>query len=132
MTLVLRQCDAVTCSTDHSTGLQVIGDGGGVVKALGDRECSVQRRHQKVVEEAPSPFVGPELRTRLLSAAVRLCSAAKYRSAGTVEFLVDAYTQEFFFLEVNTRLQVEHGITEMVTGIDIVEWMLRLQLEVRA
>lgn len=102
-----------------------------MVKALGERECSVQRRHQKVVEEAPSPFVGPDLRERLLSAAVRLCSAAHYRSAGTVEFLVDADTEEFFFLEVNTRLQVEHGITEMVTSLDIVEWMLRLQLTVR-
>lgn len=101
-----------------------------MVKALGERECSVQRRHQKVVEEAPSPFVSPALRERLLAAAVRLCSAACYRSAGTVEFLVDVDTQEFFFLEVNTRLQVEHGITEMVTGLDIVEWMLRLQLEV--
>eukprot|EP00892_Ulva_mutabilis_P009832 jgi/Ulvmu1/7220/UM035_0006.1 len=112
--------------------VQVLGDGAGVVTALGERECSVQRRHQKVVEEAPSPSIGEKLRAQLLAAAVRLCSAAHYRSAGTVEFLVDADTQEFFFLEVNTRLQVEHGITEMVTGQDIVEWMLRLQLKISA
>jgi biotin carboxylase len=84
-----------------------------------------------VVEESPSAFVDAQMRGELLGAAVRLCSAARYRSAGTVEFLVDAESKQFFFLEVNARLQVEHGITELVSGTDIVEWMLRLQLPVR-
>ena len=86
----------------------MFGDGEGHVIALGDRECSVQRRHQKVIEEAPSPFVDAALREKLMGAAAALCAAAKYRSAGTVEFLVDADTRSFYFLEVNTRLQVRH------------------------
>ena len=109
----------------------MFGDGEGHVVALGERECSVQRRHQKVIEECPSPFVDAPLREALCGAAVALCAAARYRSAGTVEFLVDAATKKFYFLEVNTRLQVEHGITELVTGTDVVEMMLRLQLEAR-
>lgn len=86
--------------------MQVFGDGDGHVVALGERECSVQRRHQKVIEECPSPFVDAEFRADLMDASVRLCGAAKYRSAGTVEFLVDADARKFYFLEVNTRLQV--------------------------
>ena len=106
--------------------VQVFGDGAGGVLALGERDCSLQRRNQKVVEETPAPNLRPAVRDALLATARQLAAAAHYRSAGTVEFVVDAATQEFFFLEVNARLQVEHGVTEAVTGIDIVEWMLRL------
>jgi urea carboxylase len=106
--------------------VQVFGDGRGGVVALGERDCSLQRRNQKVVEETPAPHLRADVRAALLATAVRLAQAAAYRSAGTVEFVVDARTQEFFFLEVNARLQVEHGVTEAVTGVDIVEWMVRL------
>ncbi|MCJ2188462.1 urea carboxylase [Novosphingobium beihaiensis] len=105
--------------------VQLFGDGEGRIVALGERDCSLQRRNQKVVEEAPAPLLPETVRTALFAAAVRLGEAAKYRSAGTVEFLYDAETQEFFFLEMNTRLQVEHGVTEAVLGIDLVEWMVR-------
>ena len=105
--------------------VQVFGDGAGKVVALGERDCSLQRRNQKVVEETPAPGLPAATRAALLDAAVRLTSAADYRSAGTVEFLYDADRDDFFFLEVNTRLQVEHGVTEQVTGVDIVEWMVR-------
>lgn len=105
--------------------VQLFGDGQGRVMALGERDCSLQRRNQKVVEEAPAPLLPDSVRTELFAAAVRLGEAAKYRSAGTVEFLYDADRAEFFFLEMNTRLQVEHGVTEMVMGIDLVEWMVR-------
>jgi propionyl-CoA carboxylase alpha chain len=106
--------------------IQILGDAHGNLVHLGERECSIQRRHQKILEESPSPRVDPTLRDRMGSAAIRLASALGYQSAGTVEFLVDDETGEFFFLEVNTRLQVEHPVTEAVTGIDLVHEQLRI------
>jgi acetyl-CoA carboxylase, biotin carboxylase subunit len=104
--------------------IQVLGLGSGRVVALGDRDCSVQRRHQKVAEETPSPGVTDELRRRMLTGAVLAGEAVGYRNAGTVECLVDPATQDYVFLEMNTRLQVEHPVTEMVTGIDLVQEQL--------
>src|SRR5436190_701061 len=106
--------------------VQILGLADGRVVALGERECSVQRRNQKVLEESPSPAVSPELRARLCAAAVRAGEAVGYRNAGTVECLLDPATGEFFFLEMNTRLQVEHPITESVYGVDLVEEQLRV------
>jgi urea carboxylase len=105
--------------------VQIFGDGRGKVLALGERDCSAQRRNQKVIEETPAPHVSESLRKHSHAAAVKLGESVHYQSAGTVEFILDADTYEFYFLEVNTRLQVEHGVTEEVTGIDLVEWMVR-------
>ncbi|HIV73389.1 MAG TPA: urea carboxylase [Candidatus Aquabacterium excrementipullorum] len=106
--------------------VQLFGDGHGTVVALGERDCSAQRRNQKVIEETPAPHLNAETRAELLATAKRLGQAVNYRSAGTVEYVLDADTGAFYFLEVNTRLQVEHGVTEQVTGVDLVEWMVRL------
>jgi acetyl-CoA carboxylase biotin carboxylase subunit len=106
--------------------VQILGLADGRVVALGERDCSVQRRHQKVAEETPSPGVGTALRERMLAAAVQAGAAVGYRGAGTVECLVDTATNDFVFLEMNTRLQVEHPITELVTGIDLVEQQFRI------
>ncbi len=109
----------------HHVEVQVLGDKHATIVHLFDRECSVQRRHQKLVEEAPSPFISAETRDKMCEAAVKLARAVNYDNAGTVEFVVDAQ-QNFYFLEMNTRLQVEHGITEMITGVDIVEEQIRV------
>ncbi|MDQ3542319.1 MAG: ATP-grasp domain-containing protein [Actinomycetota bacterium] len=106
--------------------IQILGDVYGTLVHLGERECSIQRRHQKIVEESPSPVVDAEMRAAMGDAALRLATAIGYQSTGTVEFLVDDETREFFFLEVNTRLQVEHPVTEEVTGIDLVREQLRI------
>jgi urea carboxylase len=105
--------------------VQIFGDGLGKVIALGERDCSIQRRNQKVIEETPAADLSADTRDRLRESAVRLGQAVNYRSAGTVEFVYDVRRKEFYFLEVNTRLQVEHCITEEVTGVDLVEWMIR-------
>jgi propionyl-CoA carboxylase alpha chain len=105
--------------------IQVLGDAHGNVIYLNERECSIQRRHQKVIEEAPSPFISDETRQKMGAQAVALAKAVKYQSAGTVEFVVGA-DQSFYFLEMNTRLQVEHPVTECITGLDLVELMIRV------
>ena len=105
--------------------VQIFGDGKGGVIALGARDCSLQRRNQKVIEETPAPNLAAATLQQMQDAAVGLAASVAYASAGTVEFVYDAETRQFFFLEVNTRLQVEHGVTEAVLGIDLVEWMIR-------
>ena len=106
--------------------VQIFGDGAGNVVSLGERDCTMQRRNQKVLEESPAPGLTSRVREQLESAARRLGKLVSYRSAGTVEYLYDSASEAFYFLEVNTRLQVEHGVTEAVTGVDLVEWMLRV------
>lgn len=106
--------------------VQIFGDGQGEVVAFGERDCSLQRRNQKVIEETPAPLLPKATRQKLHQAAVELGKSVKYRSVGTVEFIYDAIRDEFYFLEVNTRLQVEHPVTEMVTGLDLIECMLKV------
>ena len=106
--------------------IQILGDSKGNVVHLGERECSIQRRHQKIIEESPSPRISDDVRNKMGEAAVKLAKQIKYESAGTVEFLFDDKTEEFWFLEVNTRLQVEHPVTEEVTGIDLVYEQLKI------
>ena len=105
--------------------IQVLGDGEHVVH-LGERDCSIQRRNQKLVEEAPSPALDPALRRRIGESAVALCRQVGYKSAGTIEYILDQDSGDFYFMEMNTRIQVEHPVTEMVTGVDLVKWQLRI------
>ena len=105
--------------------IQLLGDGRGRVVAFVERECSIQRRHQKVVEESPSPVMTPAVRAEMAAAAIHVAEAVRYTNAGTIEFLVDD-AGRFYFLEMNTRLQVEHPVTELVTGVDLVQWQMRI------
>ena len=106
--------------------VQIFGDGKGNVVHMFERDCSVQRRHQKVIEEAPAPNLPAQTRAKLLQAGVDAGKAVDYRGAGTVEFLYDPASDEVYFMEMNTRLQVEHPVSEMITGLDFVEWQLRI------
>jgi acetyl-CoA carboxylase biotin carboxylase subunit len=105
--------------------IQILADSHGNTLHLFERECSIQRRHQKVIEEAPSGFISAKTRKKMGETAVRIAEAVNYRGAGTVEFIMDQ-DENFYFLEMNTRIQVEHPVTEMITGIDIVKWMIRI------
>jgi len=110
----------------HHIEIQVFGDKHGNLIPLFERECSVQRRHQKIIEESPSPLLTPELRNQMGEAAVKAAKAVNYFNAGTIEFIFDPKTSEYYFLEMNTRLQVEHPVTELVTGIDLAQWQIRI------
>lgn len=110
----------------HHIEIQVFGDQRGNLIHLFERECSVQRRHQKIIEESPSPLLTPEIRARMGEAAVRAAKTVNYFNAGTVEFIFDPKTSQYYFLEMNTRLQVEHPVTELVTGLDLVRWQIRI------
>ena len=105
--------------------IQILGDRYGNIISLGERECSIQRRHQKIIEEAPSAFLDEKTREKMGQQAIRLAAAVNYYSAGTVEFVVDK-NRNFYFLEMNTRLQVEHPVTEEITGIDLVQEMINI------
>ena len=105
--------------------MQLLSDKYGNVVCLGERECSVQRKNQKLIEESPSPAITPEIRKQMMEAAVKAAKAVNYENAGTVEFLLDS-NKNFYFMEMNTRLQVEHAVTEMVTGLDVVQWQIRI------